>query len=116
MADLADFRVWGAPPEAFGFALQALAVDGYRVTARTEWTCLVEKGSSASRALAGGLAERSILKLSVFDGGAGATVLRLEKQASGWSGGVIGAHRAGKAFDAAIQRLGWELQNAGRLV
>lgn len=71
-------------------------------------TCLVEKGSSVHRALA----ERSILNLSGFDGGAGDAPLRLEGQAIGWSGGETGAHRADKAFVAAAQRLGWELQDA----
>lgn len=116
MADFVDFRVWGAPPDALTYALETLAGDGYRVTARTEWSCLVEKGSSVNRAIAGGLAQRSILKLSVFDGGPGAALLRLEKQATGWSGGIIGAHRAGTAFEVATQRLGWSLQTAGRLL
>jgi len=115
MADLVDFPVRSAPADALGFAQQALAADGFRTTAQTEWTCIVEKGSSGTRALAGGFAERSILKLSVFDGGSGTTVLRVEKQGSGWSGGALGAHKAKKAFEAATQRVGSSLQDAGLL-
>lgn len=115
MADLADFRVRLAPIDALGFAEQALGYDGFRATASTEWSRMVEKGSSANRALAGGFAERSILKLSVFDGGEGTTVLRVEKQGSGWSGGVLGASKASKAFAAATQRVGWSFQEAGLL-
>ncbi len=115
MADFIDFRVRSAPSDALTFAQQALGADGYRTTAHSEWTCLVEKGSTANRALAGGFAERSILKLAVFDGGEGTTVLRVEKQGSGWSGGVLGASKASKAFAAATQRVGWSFQEAGLL-
>ncbi len=115
MADIVDFQVRSGPADTLGFAQQVLAADGFRTTAQTEWTCLVEKGSSGKRALAGGLVERSIVKLSVFEGGAGLTVLRVEKQGSGWTGGAIGAHRATKAFAAATQRIGTSLQNTGHL-
>jgi len=115
VADNVDFRVRGGPHEALGFAQQALVADGFRVTAQADWTCRVEKGSGAKRALAGGLAERSILNLSVFDGGPGVTVVRVEKHASGWSGGAIGAHRAKKAFLTATEHLGSALQVAGHM-
>lgn len=115
MADVIDFQVRSGPADTLGFAQQVLAADGFRTTAQTEWTCLVEKGSSGNRALAGGFAERSIIKLSVFEGGNGLTVLRVEKQGSGWSGGVLGAHKATKAFAAATQRIGSSLQSAGHL-
>jgi hypothetical protein len=112
MADVADFRVRCAPADALAFVQQALAADGFRTTAQTDWTCIIEKGSSATRALAGGFAERSILKASVFDGGPGLTLLRIEKQGSGWSGGILGAQKATKAFANATHRIGWSLQNA----
>lgn len=115
VADVVDIRVRLGPLEALGFAQQALGADGFRTTAQSEWTCLVEKGSSTNRALAGGFAERSILRLTVFDGGEGTTMLRVEKQGSGWSGGVLGAHKAGKAFAAATQRVGWSFQEASLL-
>ncbi len=115
MADVLDFQVRSGATDALALAQQALGAGGFRTTAQTEWTCLMEKGSSGKRALAGGFAERSILKLSAFDGGQGASVLRVEKQGSGWSGGVLGAHKAGKAFEAATQRIGWSLQNVGLL-
>jgi hypothetical protein len=115
MADVVDLKVRLGAVEALGFAEQALGADGFRTTAQTEWSRMVEKGSSTNRALAGGFAERSILKLTVFDGGDGTTLLRIEKQGSGWSGGILGAHKAGKAFEAATQRVGWSLQSAGLL-
>ena len=115
MADVIDYRVRLGALEALGFAQQALGADGFRTTAQNEWSCIVEKGNSTNRVLAGGFAERSILKLSVFDGGEGATLLRVEKQGSGWSGGVLGAHKAGKAFEAATSRVGWSFQQAGLL-
>lgn len=115
MADAVDFRVLSSPGDTLAFTQQALAADGFRITASTDWSCIVEKGSSGKRALAGGFAERSILKLSVFDGGAGMTVLRVEKHGSGWSGGMLGAHKATKAFEVATRRVGWSLQSAGLL-
>lgn len=115
MADLVEFRVTSMPADALGFAQHALAADGFRTTAQTEWSCIAEKGSSTNRALAGGFAERSILKLSVFDGGPGVSLLRIEKQGSGWSGGILGAQKAKKGFNTAAERVGSSLQQAGLL-
>lgn len=115
MTDLAEFRVKSAPADALGFAQQALAADGFRTTAQTEFSCIAEKGSSKNRALAGGFAERSIVKLAVFDGGPGVSLLRIEKQGSGWSGGYLGAQKAKKGFKAATERVGSSLQDAGLL-
>ncbi len=115
MADVVDIRVRLGPFQALGFAQQALAYDGFRTTARSGWTCLVEKGSTASRMAAGGFDDRSILRLAVFDGGDGTTILRVQKHGSGWSGGALGAHKAAKAFGAAAQRVGWSFQEAGLL-
>ena len=115
MADLAEFHVKCAPADTLGFAQQALAVDGFRITAQTELSCIAEKGSTKNRALAGGFAERSIVKLSAFDGGPGVTLLRIEKHGSGWSGGYLGAQKAKKGFKAATERLGSSLQEAGLL-
>jgi len=115
MADLADFQVKCAPVDALGFAQQALAIDGFRITAQTEHSCIAEKGSSKNRALAGGFADRSIVKLSVFDGGPGVSVLRIEKEGSGWSGGYLGAQKAKKGFKAATDRVGSSLHEGGLL-
>lgn len=115
MADFVDLRVQSAPLDALSLAQQALTADGFRITAQTEWTCVAEKGKSGTRVLVGGFAERSIIELSVFDDGNGTTILRLKKQASGWSGGYLGAQKAKKAFEAATQQVGSSLQDAGLL-
>ncbi len=81
------------------FTQQTLAADAFRTTASTEWTGIAEDGSSGRRALAGGFAEWSILKLSVFDGGSGTTMPRVETHGRGWSGGMLGGHKATKAFE-----------------
>jgi len=113
VADAVDLCVRSTPRDTLAVTQQTLAAECFRTTASTEWTCIVEEGSSGKRALAGGFAEWSILRLSVFDGGSGTTMQRVEAHGSGWSGGMFGAHKATKAFEAATQRAGWSLQSAG---
>lgn len=93
-----------------------LEQDGFRLEWRSEWAATAERGSATKQVFLGAFAEYFKFGFSVFSAPDGSTVVRLEKQATGWMGGAIGASRAKKRFDEMRNTLSAFFSQHGQLV
>jgi len=91
-----DFVVTGDPGRASATAEQALVARKFGVTWQDDWTATAERGSKVANVIAGAAAQYFKVGVRIMSGEHGTTVIRIERQSSGWMGGAIGAARTNK--------------------
>jgi hypothetical protein len=102
-----DFTVTGDPVRAAATADQALVARKFRVTWQDQWTATAERGSKVANVIAGAAAQYFKVGVRIMSGDQGTTIIRIERQSSGWLGGAIGAARTTKN----LERLRAELES-----
>jgi hypothetical protein len=112
-----DFVVTGDSVRAKATAEQALVARKFRVTWQDDWAGMAERGSKVGNMVAGAAAQYFKVGLRIMSGTEpGQTIVRIEKQSSGWMGGAIGASRTTKNFASLKDELTATFESAGVLV
>jgi hypothetical protein len=114
-AKFIDFVVTGDPGMARATAERALVERRFTVTWNDDWTGTAERGNKVANALAGALAQYFKVGLRLMSTQPGETIVRVERQSSGWMGGAIGAARTNKNMAALRQELEATFGSAGVL-
>ncbi len=88
-----EFLIHGDPALARNTAAEILSERGFAVNWASEWSAEAVKGSTAGNVLLGALAQKFVVGLSVTSVGDGQSMIRFDRQNSGWMGGAVGAVR-----------------------
>jgi hypothetical protein len=110
-----DFLVTGDPASARATAEQALVTRKFGVVWQDEWTATAERGSKTANVMLGALAQYFKVGVRLMGAQPGETVVRIERQSSGWAGGAIGASRTNKNLASLRTELEATFANAGVL-
>ena len=110
-----DFLVTGDPTSARATAEQALVARKFEVAWQDEWTATAERGSKTANIMLGALAQYFKVGVHLMSPQPGETVVRIERQSSGWAGGAIGANRTSKNLASLRAELEATFANAGVL-
>jgi hypothetical protein len=94
-----EFTLQGDPANARATVQQALENRKFRLTWADEWTATAEKGNKVANAVAGAAAQYFKVGVSIRSGNDGNSIMRVERQSSGWMGGAIGAARTTKNLE-----------------
>lgn len=94
-----DFTLRGDPAHARATVQQALETRKFRLTWHDEWTATAERGNKVTNAVAGAATQYFKVGVAIRSGAEGNSVMRIERQSSGWMGGAIGASRTTKNLD-----------------
>ena len=94
-----EFTLQGDPAHARATVQQALEMRKFRLAWNDEWTATAERGSKVGNALAGAAAQYFKVGVGIRSGTDGNSILRVERQSSGWMGGAIGASRTTKNLE-----------------
>jgi hypothetical protein len=95
-----EFLIHGDPALARNTAAEILNERGFAVNWSTEWSAEAVKGSTTGNLLLGPLAQKFVVGLSVTSVGSGQSMIRFDRQNSGWMGGAIGASRVSRNMKA----------------
>ena len=95
-----EFLIHGDPGIARNAAVEILAERGFTVSWATEWSAEATRGSTAGNLLLGALAQKFVVGLSVTSVGNGQSMIRFDRQNSGWMGGAVGAIRVTRNMKA----------------
>jgi hypothetical protein len=110
-----DFVVTGDPLAARAAAEQALVERKFEVAWQDEWTGTAVRGSKALNIVAGAFAQYFKVGVRLMTAGPGETIVRIERESSGWTGGAIGAARTTKNLNSLRGELQATFANAGVL-
>jgi hypothetical protein len=91
-----DFTVTGDPTTAKATAEAALVERRFKVSWNDQWTGVAERGNRVANVLAGAIAQYFKVGVAIMSANQGQTIVRIERQNSGWAGGVIGASRTNR--------------------
>lgn len=116
MPSIADFTVVGDPRRAGATVAQALTERRYTIDWQDEWTGTAKFGSLTGNIMIGVFAPYFKVGIRLMSAAPGQTVVRIEKQASGWAGGLWSALRANKNFTGLVRELEADFAVAGVLV
>ena len=111
-----DFEVLGDPATARATAERALTDRKFKVNWNDEWSGTAERGNKVANVLAGFLAQYFKVGVKVMSGTPGQTVVRIERQSSGFAGGAVGAARTTKNMQSLTKELEATFKAAGVLV
>jgi hypothetical protein len=111
-----DFVVTGDPARAKATAEQALVSRKFRVSWDDDWTATAERGNKVANAVAGAAAQYFKVGVRVMSSDAGHSIVRIERQSTGWMGGAIGASRTKKNLSSLKDELSATFEAAGVLV
>ena len=111
-----DFIVAGDANRAKLTVVQALESRKFKLTWSSEWDAVAERGNKVANVLAGALAQYFKVGVLVRTAPDGNGVIRIEKSSKGYMGGVVGASRTSKNFDALAGELEASFRAAGVLV
>ena len=115
--DNIDLVVTGDPARAKATAIAALEARKFRLKWTDEWSGTAEKGNKWLNLVAGALAQYFKVGVRIMSAPQpGQSIVRLEKQSSGWAGGAIGASRTKKNMTGLRDELAAAFQSAGVLV
>jgi hypothetical protein len=115
--DTIDLVVTGDPARAKATAVAALEARGFRFQWDDEWAGTAEKGNKHLNVVAGALAQYFKVGVRIMTAPEpGHSIVRLEKQSTGWAGGAIGASRTKKNVSTLRDELAGAFQQAGVLV
>ena len=101
-----DFTLQGDPAHVRATVEQALQTRKFRLTWHDEWTATAERGNKVANAVAGAAAQYFKVGVAIRSGTDGNSIMRVERQSSGWMGGAIGASRTTKN----LEQIGDELK------
>jgi hypothetical protein len=117
MADTIDLVVTGDPGRAKATAVAALEARKFKLKWTDEWSGTAERGNKFANVFLGALAQYFKVGVRVMSAPTpGQSIVRLEKQSSGWAGGAIGASRTKKNLVALRDELAGAFRQAGVLV
>jgi hypothetical protein len=111
-----DFEVTGDPTTARATAERALTDRKFKVQWQDEWSGVAERGNKVANAFAGAFAQYFKVAVKVMSSTPGQTVVRIERQSSGYAGGAIGATRTTKNMQSLTKELEATFKAAGVLV
>jgi len=111
-----DFTLQGDPTHAKGTVQEALVARKFRVTWHDDWTATAERGNKVANAVAGAAAQYFKVGIAIRSADDGNSILRVERQSSGWMGGAIGAARTTKNLETLRSELEVSFAGAGVLV
>ena len=111
-----DFTLQGDPAHARVTVQQALEARKFRLVWADDWTAVAERGNKVANAFAGAAAQYFKVGVAIRSADTGHSILRVERQSSGWAGGAIGASRTTKNLDQLKQELESSFGTAGVLV
>src|SRR5215218_3439159 len=111
-----DFTLQGDPAHARITVQQALEGRKFHLTWADDWTAVAERGNKVANAFAGAAAQYFKVGVAIRSADTGHSILRVERQSSGWTGGAIGASRTTKNLDQLKQELESTFGTAGVLV
>ena len=114
--DAVEYLVTGDAVRAKATVVQALEARKFKLTWMGEWDGVAERGSKVANALAGAFAQYFKVGVTIRSGANGTAVIRLDKSSKGYMGGVVGASRTSKNFDALHADLDATFRSAGVLV
>ncbi|MGO9343563.1 MAG: hypothetical protein ACLP6E_13755 [Acidimicrobiales bacterium] len=95
-----EFLIHGDPALARNTAAEILGERGFAVNWATEWSAEAVKGNTAGNVLLGALAQKFVVGLSVTSVGDGQSMIRFDRQNSGWMGGAVGAMRVSRNMNS----------------
>jgi hypothetical protein len=95
-----DFALLGDAAAAQQTATAALTHNKFKLTWADPYTATAERGNKVANAFLGALAQYFKVGVRIAPGQPGYTVLRLQRQSSGWMGGFIGASRTTKNMES----------------
>jgi hypothetical protein len=108
-----DFIVTGDPVRAAATADQALVARKFSVTWQDQWTATAERGSKVANVIVGAAAQYFKVGVRIMSGEQETTIIRIERQSSGWIGGAIGAARTNKNLEKLRAELQTTFSEAG---
>ena len=111
-----DFTLQGDPAHAKVAVQQALEGRKFRLTWHDDWTATAERGNKVANALAGAAAQYFKVGVAIRSAAEGNSVLRVERQSTGWMGGAIGASRTTKNLDGLRDELDTAFRASGVLI
>jgi hypothetical protein len=111
-----EFTLRGDPSRAKAMVQQALESRKFTVHWEAEWSGTAERGNKVANALAGALAQYFKVGTRIMSAGDGNSIVRIERQSSGWMGGAIGAARTARNLEGLRHELSASFQSAGVLV
>jgi hypothetical protein len=110
-----DFLVNGDPTVARNAAVEILAQRGFKLNWESDWSAEAVRGTTAGNLLAGPLAEKFVVGLTVTSAANGQSVLCFSRRNSGWMGGWIGALRVSKNMKALREQFSEAMSARGML-
>jgi len=111
-----EFTLHGDPARVRATVQQALETRKFRLTWHDEWTATAERGNKAANAVVGAAAQYFKVGVAIRSGSDGNSIMRVERQSSGWMGGAIGASRTTKNLERLRDELGATFDAARVLV
>ena len=111
-----DFRLQGDPAHARAAVQQALEARKFRLTWHDDWTATAERGTKVANAVAGAAAQYFKVGVAIRSADDGNSIMRVDRQSSGWMGGAIGASRTSKNLDRLKDELSATFTAAGVLL
>ena len=111
-----DFTLQGDPAHARVTVQQALEGRKFRITWHDDWTATAERGNKVANVVAGAAAQYFKIGVAIRSADDGNSILRVERQSSGWMGGAIGASRTTKNFEQLRGELDAAFTAAGVLI
>jgi len=88
-----EFTLQGDPARARATIEQALESRKFRLSWQDDWSATAERGNKIANAIVGAAAQYFKVGVTIRSGTEGNSILRVERQSSGWMGGAIGAAR-----------------------
>jgi hypothetical protein len=94
-----EFTLLGDPVRVGATVQQALETRKFRLTWHDEWTATAERGNKVANMMVGAAAQYFKVAVAIRSGTDGNSIMRVERQSSGWMGGAIGAARTTKNLE-----------------
>jgi hypothetical protein len=111
-----DFTLQGDPARVRSTVQQALEARKFRLMWHDEWTATAERGNRVANALAGAAAQYFKVGVAIRSGSDDTSIMRVERQSSGWMGGAIGASRTTKNIEQLRDELTATFESASVLI
>jgi hypothetical protein len=111
-----EFTLQGDPARVRATVQQALEARKFRLTWHDEWTATAERGNKVANAVVGAAAQYFKVGVTIRSGSDGNSIMRVDRQSSGWMGGAIGASRTTKNLERLRDELNATFDAANVLV
>jgi hypothetical protein len=111
-----NYLVTGDPRKARATAEQALVSRGFKLIWHDDWTATAERGSWIANVIAGGFAQYFKMGVRLMSMQPGETLVRIERQTTGWRGGLVGKVRTNDNMTKLCMELEASFASAGVLL